>query len=44
MNLTNIPEEEPNQATLDAMKDAENDENMSASFESIAELMKALNS
>lgn len=37
-----VADEEPNKKTYTAMKDAENDTNMSDSFESIDDLMEAL--
>ncbi len=37
-----VADEEPNKKTYLAMKDAENDTNMSDSFESIDDLMEAL--
>ncbi|MCI9214883.1 MAG: type II toxin-antitoxin system RelB/DinJ family antitoxin [Oscillospiraceae bacterium] len=38
-----IRRELPNEATLKAMDEAENDENMHGPFDSVAEMMKALN-
>ncbi|MDE6933159.1 MAG: type II toxin-antitoxin system RelB/DinJ family antitoxin [Oscillospiraceae bacterium] len=38
-----IRRELPNETTLKAMDEAENDENMHGPFDSVAEMMKALN-